>query len=93
MREFIVSEDSFEEDIQELSKKYPRMDDVRAAIRWTLMHNPFRGTAIDNHDGFFVHMTTQMGDTPMFRVLYEYKGQWPVMLLSIGLSANEEDEF
>lgn len=66
-----VEEHNFQKKIDQLRKKYKRMEDVHRGITWALAKNPYCGTPIKINGPFMVLKTTTIGNTPSFWVLYK----------------------
>lgn len=71
----VVEQPRFTYDLDLYRNLYPRMDEVHAALAWTLSRNPRVGQPLGDFPDFWVFKTTPSYDTPSFRVLYEFTGE------------------
>ena len=73
--------------------QYARMNEVYDDIGWVLGLNATEGRPVDDRPGFWVFETDPQGDTPSFRVLYEYlPKKHQVRLKAITVAHLVEDE-
>lgn len=72
----VVEEKSFAEELNRLSHKYPRMEDVKRAIDWMVARNPYQFDNMPGFKDYYILKTTDVesgiAPTPSFRVLFRY---------------------
>ena len=68
----IIEEPSFSERIDELSRIYPRMAEVKAAIDWAVSHDPEWGTPLQSNQNYRIMKLPCAPGMPDMRVLYRY---------------------
>lgn len=68
----VVEELSFTRTLMDLSGKYPRIEDVKRAVDWSVAKDPQGFDRIPGLRDWYVLRTTPIGDTPSFRVLFRY---------------------
>ena len=90
----IIEEQSFQTAIDSLKGKYPRLyNDVVDTLTWTLGKNPEIGAIPINEPDHRIFITTPVGETPSFSVLYRVdKPGGKVYLLSITPVVQLEEE-
>lgn len=72
----VVEEKLFADDLNRLSHKYPRMEEVKRAIDWMVARNPLSFEQIPGFVNYYILKTTDVesGVAPMpsFLVLFRY---------------------
>jgi hypothetical protein len=67
----VVATKEFDNQMQTLFGKYPRMAELSRAIEWSLRRNP-RGMGLEISEDIFVWLTTTLptDDIPVVRIVY-----------------------
>lgn len=71
----IIEEDSVVEKLAEISKLYPRVEDLFDALKWRLARKPEDGIPILKPDFLVIKtdlLDIQNGSVPVIRVLYSF---------------------
>jgi hypothetical protein len=68
----IVQEPRYGQDLDDLRRFYPEMDQVQASIGWELSRDPRAGEPREYAPDFHLFLTGEAGDTPAFYILYSY---------------------
>jgi hypothetical protein len=68
----VVEEPRFTQDLDSYRPLYDHMDDVHQAITWTLSRDPRVADPLEHFPDFRRFITTAIGDTPAFWVLYSF---------------------
>jgi len=76
MLNVVVEEHCFVDELDSLAKQYPRIEEIKDGVIWTLARNPYEGTPLPGEPGYSVYSTTQIV-TPSshFRVLYRFDAE------------------
>ena len=90
----VVEEVSFSSDLRELQKKYPRIEEVKAAIDWNLARAPEIFQSVEDFRNCFVLETKGFcSDIYLFRVLYKYnRKKDPNRIFLLAISEVESGE-
>lgn len=70
----VVEEPRYTEDLDNLRRAYPEIDDIQAIISWTLSRTPRIGEPLSIAPDFRVFTTSPAGKLPSFWVLYTFDG-------------------
>jgi hypothetical protein len=82
----IVRTAEYDEQIEELTNGYSRMDDLDSAIDWALSRDPTKIPSSINFEGnYYLWVTEEFSsmDIPKVRIVYSYDGIYTVSLISI----------
>jgi hypothetical protein len=78
----VVEDSNFSEEFDSYREIYLEMDDVHAALTWTLGSDPRIGAVIQGFPHLTIRLfkTTPIGTTPAFLVLYRYTAEQVILL-------------